>query len=167
MQDLPVRLIGKREVFAHDIPLRADCRLIRPLRQIQQTEYFIARRHAVHRDMEERAELPHGNKEIGRQKNDQQASCQNNVPRPVLCGRHDDSQSRTAAMETGISGTQTSRITADGIFTKHRQAKSVSGAEPQEFPVNFFPLFSCKERQAGPLPPSSWRCSPPDSTTGP
>ena len=34
----------------------------------------------------------------------------------------------TAAMDTGISGTQTSRTTADGTLTKHRYTNSVRGA---------------------------------------
>ena len=53
-------------------------------RMNQKPEYLSARRHPVHRNVEETAKLPHREKEIRRQKDDEQASPKPGMPATVL-----------------------------------------------------------------------------------
>ena len=59
-------------------------------------EYFPAGGHSVHRDMEEGAELAHGDKEIGGQQQDQQAAGKRDLPGGVLRRRQDNPERRAA-----------------------------------------------------------------------
>lgn len=98
------------------------------LGQVQQVEDLVAGRHAVYGDVEKGAQLPHGDKEVCREQDDEQAARQRDLPGPELRRRHHHDQGRAAAMAAGISGTHTSSTTAEGRLTKLRQTNRVSGA---------------------------------------
>ena len=54
-------------------------------RKIQQAEDLVAGRHAVHGDVEKGAELPHGEEEIRRQQDNQQAAGEGNAVIRMYC----------------------------------------------------------------------------------
>ena len=97
VQDLALRRIGKAQAAAHDRAVRrAGLGLLRALGQVQQAEDLVARRHAVHRDVEEAAELPHRDEKIRRKQNDQQTARERDVPARVLRHGHDHAERRAA-----------------------------------------------------------------------
>ena len=67
-----------------DVSVRAGLRARRRLRQIEQAKDLVARGHAVHGNVEKRAELPHGNEKVRRQQDDQQRAGERDMPRAVL-----------------------------------------------------------------------------------
>ena len=73
-----------------DVPIRAGLRARRRLRQIEQAKDLFACCHAVHGNVEKRAELPHGNEKVRRQQDDQQRARERDMPRAVLrrCKNH-------------------------------------------------------------------------------
>ena len=87
MQDLPLRLIGKADIIKPDQSL-CICNLLffllRFLRELQKPEYFPARRHPIHRNVKKTAKLPHREKEIRRQKDDEQTSAKPGMTATVL-----------------------------------------------------------------------------------
>ena len=72
--------------------------------QIQQTENLVAGRHAVHGNMEKGAQLPHGDKEIRCQQDNQQTSLKGNASVLVLGHRHNDAQRRAAVSDQVHNG---------------------------------------------------------------
>ena len=90
VQDLPLRGVGKMQPLTDDVPVRAGLRARRRLRQIEQAKDLFACCHAVHGNVEKRAELPHGNEKVCRQQDDQQRTGERNMPRAVLrcCENH-------------------------------------------------------------------------------
>ena len=103
MEDLPVRLIGEGETGTADCMIRRETfsNLKLCFFPIQQTENLVAGRHAVHGNMEKGTQLPHGNKEIRRQQDNQQTSLKRNSSALVLGHRHDDAQ-RCAAVSDQV-----------------------------------------------------------------
>ena len=79
-----------------DVPVRAGLRARRRLRQVEQAKDLVACCHAVHGDVEKRAELPHGNEKVCRQQDDQQRARERDMPRAVLRCRENNAQRRTA-----------------------------------------------------------------------
>ena len=97
MEDLPVRLIGKVQIPAPDGAVGGHTiRFLLCLRQIQKAEYLITCRHAVHSDMEKGAEEPHGDEEIRREQDDEQAAGECDVSCRKLCGCQYYAESRAA-----------------------------------------------------------------------
>ena len=68
-------------------------------RMNQKPEYLSARRHPVHRNVEEAAKLPHREKEIRRQKDDEQTSPKPGMPATVLQQRHNDTKCCSAVCD--------------------------------------------------------------------
>ena len=96
VQDLPLRGVGKMQPPTDDVPVRAGLRARRRLRQVEQAKDLVACCHAVHGDVEKRAELPHGNEKVCRQQDDQQRARERDMPRTVLCRCEDHTQRCTA-----------------------------------------------------------------------
>ena len=96
MQDLALRLIRKPQLPAGNPALRTLRAARFRLRQVEQAEDLVACGHAVHRDVEKRAELAHGDEEIRRQQDNQQRAAERDMPRAVLRRRHDDAERRAA-----------------------------------------------------------------------
>ena len=96
-EHLTVRGIGKAEVFAADVPFFGHrfAALLR-LGQVQQTENLFGRRHAVHGNVEEAAQLAHGDKEIRRQQQNQQTAAQPHRAGAEAGQRHDHARRRAA-----------------------------------------------------------------------
>ena len=85
-----------RELLSHSIACSGRFLTGIPLRQIQQSENLLTGRHTIHGNMKKGTQLPHGNKEISRQKDDEQASGQIHFSRMHPAHRKDDSQCSTA-----------------------------------------------------------------------
>ena len=98
IQDLPLPIVGEAQIPAGNFAAGGINFLpaLFRLRQIQQPENLIAGRHAVHGNVKEASQLPHGNEEIRRQKDDGQAAPQAHLLGPVLGHRQNHAQGRSA-----------------------------------------------------------------------
>ena len=96
-QDVPPLPIGEAHPLAAQGAVLGH-RLAAPflLRQVQQPEDFLAGCHAVHGDVEERAQQPHGQKEIRRKDKQQQAARQVHAAPLKLGHRQNHPQGRAA-----------------------------------------------------------------------
>ena len=104
VQNFALRFVGKVQITADDVARRAVDAAVRRLGQVQKAENFVTRGHAVHGNMEKGTQLPHGNKEIRRQQDNQQTSLKRNSSALVLGHRHDDAQCRTAVRDQVHNG---------------------------------------------------------------
>ena len=97
VQNFALRLVGKAQAAADDVARRAVDAAVRRLGQVQKAENFVTRGHAVHGNMEKRAELAHGDEKVRRQQDDEQRARKVDLPRAQLCCGHDDAE-RCAAV---------------------------------------------------------------------
>ena len=76
VEDLPVRGVGEMQIFAFDRAIRRNgLGFLLGFRQIQQPEDLVTCRHAVHGNMEEASQHPHGQEKVRCQQNDEDAAC--------------------------------------------------------------------------------------------
>ena len=96
MQNLSIRFVGKAQIAAVQAAVRAGERLLVRFRQVEQAEDLVAGCHAVHRDVEKGAELPHRDEEICCQHDDEQCARKRHIVRAELHCRENHAQRRAA-----------------------------------------------------------------------
>ena len=126
-------LVGETQVPAGQRAARCRTAARGVLGQVQQGKDLIAGSHAVHRDVEKRAELAHGQEKICRQKNDGEAAPERNAPRAEFKNGQHHAQRRPAVCHEIHDG--------DGIEL-HRQHFHGDPAEFFRLPVHLLLLIA-------------------------
>ena len=96
VQNFALRLVGKAQAAADNVARGTADAAVCGLGQVEQAENLIARGHAVHGNMEKRAELAHGDEKVRRQQDDEQRARKVELPRAQLRCGHDDAERRAA-----------------------------------------------------------------------
>ena len=96
VQNFALRFVGKAQAAADNVARGTADAAVCGLGQVEQAENLIARGHAVHGNMEKRAELAHGDEKVRRQQDDEQRARKVDLPRAQLRCGHDDAERRAA-----------------------------------------------------------------------